>query len=580
IVTTFGRFVVQGNVVVGMVVFLIITLVQFLVIAKGAERVAEVAARFTLDAMPGKQMAIDADVRAGMLSLSEAKLRRRELQRESKLYGALDGAMKFVKGDAIAGLVITAVNITAGMIVGTVYHGLSFGEAFQRFALFTVGDGLVSQIPALLVAVAAGIAVTRVSDEQGSFVGREVVLQLGREPQTLSTTGGVLVLLALVPGIPSLLFCIMGMLLITAAGQQRRTLQREQLEQREAQFQPRVYSAFLLLLSPSAVHRLQVERNLPARIRQVRTRIFNTAGVLVPDLQFEVDQTLAESEACLLIRGSECARLDAPQGLGEQIAAAVENYARDHLAEFLDDTQTRTLFETHHPVCEDLIQYLVPSVISVTGLTKVLRQLVSERVSIRDFHSILQAVSEYHAERDPASLANLGVPERGQRAALAESSLASCCDLVSFVRARLARSIVGDLVAEGGTLGIWSVPNRVDLALSKMLVTQGWIEPELQQRMLHALRQLTKEAVAEGRPVLVCSSIVRSSLAQLALDSDGEIAVLSSEEILPGMNVEWKGDLEVSVTNEELLGELPQVASVPPELRQFPPQNGEQYGAH
>ena len=214
VVAAFGSYVVRGNLVVGVVVFAIVTLIQFIVIAKGAERVAEVAARFTLDAMPGKQMSIDADVRAGVLSMADARERRAALHQESKLFGALDGAMKFVKGDAIAGLLITLINITAGLTIGVLQLDLSLPEAFERFVIFTIGDGLTSQIPALFVAVAAGIAVTRVgSSNERSFVGREMLAQLGREPQAMVTTGGVLSVLSLVPGLPMLPFLGMAIFL-------------------------------------------------------------------------------------------------------------------------------------------------------------------------------------------------------------------------------------------------------------------------------------------------------------------------------------------------------------------------------
>jgi len=206
VISAFSGFVVQGNLVVGVVIFLIITVVQFIVIAKGSERVAEVSARFSLDALPGKQMAIDADLRSGIISPAEAGLKRSELQTESRLYGSLDGAMRFIKGDAVAGLLITTVNILAGILVGVSAHNLGVLEAAGRFAFYSIGDGLVSQIPALLISVAAGIAVTRVSSQSRSFVGREMLAQLTREPQAVIITAMMLALIGLVPGMPKLSF--------------------------------------------------------------------------------------------------------------------------------------------------------------------------------------------------------------------------------------------------------------------------------------------------------------------------------------------------------------------------------------
>ncbi len=207
VIRSFGEFVVAGNLVVGAVVFLILTLIQFIVIAKGSERVAEVAARFTLDAMPGKQMAIDADLRAGAIDLEQARRLRANLQRESQLYGSMDGAMKFVKGDAIAGILITVVNIVGGLLIGTLQRGLPASEAATLYSILTIGDGLVSQIPALLISTGAGIVVTRVASEDGGgHLGKEIGEQVLAQPKAIAIASGLLALLALVPGMPTIPF--------------------------------------------------------------------------------------------------------------------------------------------------------------------------------------------------------------------------------------------------------------------------------------------------------------------------------------------------------------------------------------
>ncbi|MEW4486709.1 type III secretion system export apparatus subunit SctV [Thalassoglobus sp. JC818] len=210
VIETFGDFVVAGNLVVGAVIFLIITIVQFLVIAKGSERVAEVAARFTLDAMPGKQMSIDADMRAGVIDIDEARQRRAELAKESQLYGAMDGAMKFVKGDAIAGIIITCVNIIGGLIVGVTLNGMPIYKALETYSILTIGDGLVSQIPALLISITAGIIVTRVTSEDSPALGGDIGAQLLAQPKALMIGGGLLLLFALVPGFPKPQFIALG----------------------------------------------------------------------------------------------------------------------------------------------------------------------------------------------------------------------------------------------------------------------------------------------------------------------------------------------------------------------------------
>jgi type III secretion protein V len=217
IVAAFGEFVIAGEVVIGLVVFLIITVAQFLVITKGAERVAEVAARFTLDAMPGKQMSIDNDLRNGDIDQPEARRRRSLLERESQLYGAMDGAMKFVKGDAIAGLVILCVNLFGGLLIGMLKLGMPFAEAIHTYSLLTVGDGLIAQIPALLIAVAAGTVVTRVASDDQRDLGSEIVSQLAANHQAMALTASVLCLLAFIPGFPTAVFLVIGVLLAGAA---------------------------------------------------------------------------------------------------------------------------------------------------------------------------------------------------------------------------------------------------------------------------------------------------------------------------------------------------------------------------
>ncbi|MEM9761322.1 MAG: type III secretion system export apparatus subunit SctV [Pseudomonadota bacterium] len=214
IIQAFGNFVVQGNFVVGAVIFLIITIVQFMVITKGAERVAEVSARFSLDAMPGKQMSIDGDMRAGVIDIDEARRRRENVQKESQLFGSMDGAMKFVKGDAIAGLIITVVNIVGGIAIGTTQHGMSAGEAVETYSILTIGDGLVQQIPGLLIAITAGVIVTRVTTEESTNMGADISRQLLAQPKAVMIAGAMMFLFGIVPGFPTPVFFTLGTVLL------------------------------------------------------------------------------------------------------------------------------------------------------------------------------------------------------------------------------------------------------------------------------------------------------------------------------------------------------------------------------
>ena len=257
IIDTFGNFVVAGNLVVGMVIFLIITIVQFLVITKGAERVAEVSARFSLDAMPGKQMSIDGDMRAGVIDMAEARRRREKVEKESQLYGSMDGAMKFVKGDAIAGLIIIAVNLVGGLIIGMTQRGLSLEEAMHIYSILTIGDGLVAQIPALLIAMTAGIIVTRVSTEESENLASDISQQFGAQPKALLVAGALMVAFSLIPGFPTMTFLAlavvtggMGLVLLRASS-------RRQAEQGESQV-----SSVLTPVSTEASSEAEVDAQL------------------------------------------------------------------------------------------------------------------------------------------------------------------------------------------------------------------------------------------------------------------------------------------------------------------------------
>ncbi len=228
IIFAFGNFVVAGNFVVGAVIFLIITIVQFMVITKGAERVAEVSARFSLDAMPGKQMSIDGDMRAGLIDIEEARRRRGNVEKESQLYGSMDGAMKFVKGDAVAGLIVTAVNIIGGISIGTMQHGMTAAEAVETYSILTIGDGLVSQIPGLLISITAGIIVTRVTTEDSTNLGADIGQQVLDQPKALLIAGGLMFAFAMVPGFPVPVFIVLGLVLVSVGYTLMRMVQAQE----------------------------------------------------------------------------------------------------------------------------------------------------------------------------------------------------------------------------------------------------------------------------------------------------------------------------------------------------------------
>jgi type III secretion protein V len=321
VIESFGRLVVGGNLIVGLVVFLIITVVQFIVIAKGAERVAEVVARFTLDALPGKQMSIDADLRSGALNQKQAQEKRHELVQESQFYGSMDGAMKFVKGDAIAGIVIVLVNLLGGMAVGTLSMGMSLGQSVQTFAVLSIGDGLVSQIPALFVSIAAGIAITRNTPEKSTNLGAQIAQQIGAFPRAINMSAGVVALFALVPGFPPIIFLALALALaltgyrlrpssqpnqgadgpkavLKAARPEGRNHEIEIADERPEEAMP---LAFRLELSSQLRDALEAER-LDKALAAQRRRLKEDYGLPFPGLQVHVNAQLQDLRFRVLIQ--------------------------------------------------------------------------------------------------------------------------------------------------------------------------------------------------------------------------------------------------------------------------------------
>ncbi len=569
IVKAFGNFVASGNLVVGSVVFVIVTLVQFLVIAKGAERVAEVAARFTLDAMPGKQMSIDADVRAGMISAQEAKERRLGLQRESKLYGSLDGAMKFVKGDAIAGILITLINIGAGLVIGVTMLGMPIEKALATYTLFTIGDGLVSQIPALLVAVAAGIAVTRVEDKTDSFLGRDLFSQLGKEPQALATTSGFLLILGLVPGLPTIAFLTGAAVLFLISRKARWGQNNSEKLQKQAEFRPRVFSAIFFRVSADGTHSLQREGTLPQRLQELRTRVFDAWGVIVPEAQFDIDYELKGATAVVFFNGVKLDSLSIVAdntSFTEKVVKMFEKLLYQHLAELIDDTETRMLLEVHQSVAEDLINAVVPQMMSVTALTTLLRQLVLEGVSIKELRLILQAVAEYGLSNEEGTLkASLPTVSHGgiltelkQLQESARPDPTRLRELLVEVREKLARTISRTVCDEQWRLRAWVVDPSLDHLLSRIAFAGAPLEPGFIQGILRSV----KRVATSERVVLITTKYARTLLAEIVRTDLKNVSVLALNEIAPEVRLTVVGTIQTGVAesieneiDEELLEE-------------------------
>jgi type III secretion protein V len=408
IIDAFGGFVAGGNLVVGLVVFLIITAVQFIVVAKGAERVAEVAARFTLDAMPGAQLSIDADLRAGLIDKDEARRRRRLLEQESQLGGALDGAMKFVKGDAIASIVIVAVNLIGGLIIGVMQRGLSFGEAARVYTILSIGDGLVAQLPALLSAMAAGIIVTR-SGGHGSdrHLGDTIGRQLLAQPRALATTGGITLALAAVPGFPPLVFMALASVLLSLAWLLTKRRRSSGVDAQGHVVALAAAPAALLHDAPLVIRHGALAQ--PAAIAAAQD-LGRWMAELGDELGMNIPPPLVQPAPALDATHCEVRWFDVPIAAADAAALAaqwpaVQQQLRSQASRWLGvqeaDTLLARLGESHPALLRE-----VREVLPVQRLAEVLRRLVDESIPLRNLRDIFEALLKWGAkESDPAALA-------------------------------------------------------------------------------------------------------------------------------------------------------------------------------
>ncbi len=576
VIEAFGRIVVQGNAVVGLVVFAILALVQFLVVAKGSERVAEVAARFTLDALPGKQMAIDADVRAGAVDQEEARRRRRALERESQLYGAMDGALKFVKGDAVAGIAIVLVNLLGGLAAGAM-RGMDLAAAARRYALLAIGDGLVSQIPALLVAVSAGVAVTRVAaEEENGTLGGEIGRQLTAEPRALAAVAALLTALALAPGLPALPFAVLAAaaafgahrLSRTGAGEPRTPSRGADDRARDVvPFAPA--APILLELGPDLVERAG-DAGGPlsgGSLEALRESVWRDLGVRLPAIEVRAGD-LSSGTWMLRVDEVPAARGTAPAGEAVVLAAPdeLELVGIDAVAEedpltgrtvsrvraadarrasalgpvrspldrvvaevawtlsraahqFVGVQEAQTLLESLEPAAPALVREASRR-LSPALLADVLRRLVEEGVSIRPLRTILEALLE------------TGAPERGA-AALAEAAR------------RALRRHIGHRNAEDGPLTALLLDPAAEDAVRGALVGETLsLDPAVASALLDSLER--EVALLPDAPVLLASPDVRRALRGLLATRFPRVPVLAYEELPPELPVRPVGKLALA----------------------------------
>ncbi|MCS6802422.1 MAG: flagellar biosynthesis protein FlhA [Chloroflexota bacterium] len=584
VIEAFGSFVVGGNYVVGAVVFIILIIVQFVVITRGAERVAEVAARFTLDAMPGKQMAIDADLNAGLITQDEARRRRREIEREADFYGAMDGASKFVKGDAIAAILIAIVNIVAGVIIGITQLGIPPLQALQRFALLTIGDGLVSQIPALIISTATGIVVTRAASDAN--LGTDVGAQLFSNPKALAIVAGLLGALALVPGLPtvSLATIALGLggfaFLLNRSQRQQQALVAAQ-EAAALAAPPAPENPVALL----AVDPMEVEigyglislvdagerGNLLDRITAIRRQTALELGFIVPTIRIRDNLQLGPNTYVVKLRGVEIARgellanhylamnsgvaseeiegiearepafgLPALWITGSQreraellgytvvdpasvLATHLTEVIRSHAADIFSRQDLQTLLTSLKNDYPAVVDDLIPGILSTSEVHRVLQNLLRERVSIRDLVTILETLAARGRQTRDTDL------------------------LTEYVRQALSRAICQQYREPDGQLYVLTLAPQLEQRLAAGLqgTDQGLvisIEPTLAQRLLQDLVAALERMVAQGhQPIVVCSPRIRLPFKRLTERVVPHLTVLAYSELNPKIEVNAVG---------------------------------------
>jgi flagellar biosynthesis protein FlhA len=587
VVEAFGNFVVGGNVVVGLIVFLILVVIQFVVITNGAGRVAEVSARFTLDAMPGKQMAIDADLNAGQITEEEARRRRDDIANEADFHGAMDGASKFVKGDAIAAILITLINLIGGIIIGVAQMDMPFKEAMQHFSLLTVGDGLTAQIPALLISVATGILVTRQASDVD--LGSDISAQLTQQRKAPMVAGAVICGFALVPGLPKLPFLLIGGLFFFAGRALKDKPTPAQAAEQAAAAQAAEQSALPASPRDQALDALQIDPlelcigfglvplvdagaggSLLQRVGAVRRQIAAELGTVIPSVRIHDEIGLASHEYVFKVRGTEVARgrtmaghqlaLDPGDAVGQLNGVPTTEPAFGLPAEWITDGSRAEAEALGYTVVD-------PESVIVTHLTETIRRHTAELLTRQDVRTLLDQLKETNAAvveevvpellsvgeiqrvlqallREGVSIRDLGaiVEAVGDRARLTRDPAL----LAEYARQALGRTIVGAHVDDELRLKAIALDPAVEQEVSQAIAQTPdgeylAMEPLRAQALVRALSQQAEQAGAHRRPVLICSSRVRRHLRRLVEQAVPQLSVCAYNEIAPGISVETIG---------------------------------------
>ncbi|WP_147198456.1 flagellar biosynthesis protein FlhA [Pantoea sp. CCBC3-3-1] len=570
VVEAFGHFLVGGNFAIGIVVFIILVIINFMVITKGAGRIAEVGARFVLDGMPGKQMAIDADLNAGLIGEDEAKKRRAEVTQEADFYGSMDGASKFVRGDAVAGIMIMVINVIGGLLVGVVQHGMDVGHAAETYTLLTIGDGLVAQIPALVISTAAGVIVTRVATDQD--VGEQMVTQLFKNPRVMMLSAGVLGLLGLVPGMPNLVFLLFTAALLGLAWYLRGKESKPKAAPQSSMVKPTETPANVEAswtdvqledsLGMEVGYRLipmvdnTQDGELLGRIRSIRKKFAQEMGFLPPVVHIRDNMDLPPARYRILMKGVEIGSGDAYPGrwmainpgtaagtlpgevtvdpafglsaiwidsaLKEQaqiqgftvveastvVATHMNHLIGQYASELFGRQEAQQLLDRVTQEMPKLTEDLIPGVITLTTLHKVLQNLLAEKVSIRDMRTIIETLAEHATvQTDPH-------------------------ELTSVVRVALGRAITQQWYPGNGEVQVIGLDTTLERLLLQALQGGGGLEPGLADRLLaQAQNALAQQEALGAPPVLLVNHPLRALLARFLRRNLPQLMVISNLEL-------------------------------------------------
>jgi flagellar biosynthesis protein FlhA len=592
VIQSFGNFVVSGNYTVGLIIFLIMVLINFIVITKGSGRIAEVAARFTLDAMPGKQMAIDADLNAGLIDEAKAKARRAAISQEAEFYGAMDGSAKFVRGEAIASIIIMVINILGGLFIGAVIQGMDIFQALQTYTMLTIGDGLVSQIPSLIISTAAGIIVSRAASDMS--MGAEFAKQFGMQPQALGVAAAIIGLFGLVPGLPHVPFLILAILLGTISyftfkqKAQATAATAAEEEKKKVEAPPPGAPETVDSLLPLDILQLEVgygliplvdesqKGDLLERIRGIRRQFALDMGLVVPSLHVRDNLQIKPDEYVLLLKGVDIARGEVMMGYqlamdsgtakreiegiptkepafnlpalwisdnkkdeaqlagytvvdpSTVIATHLTEVLRTHADELLGRQDTQKLLDNLAKTHPKVVEELVPTGLPLGSLQKVLQNLLRERISIRDLLTICETLADYTTMTKDTSI------------------------LTEYVRQKLARSIVSTLTDEEGKLSVLTLAHKIEDFIRESIqkTEQGVflnMEPNLAQRVIEATQALVEKVTNEGyQPIILCSPVTRRHLRHLLERFMPQVIVLSNNELTGQTQIRSLGTIEVN----------------------------------